>query len=89
VSHHVRKQVLGVTMEHAENLALIVPRDVASKLVASNFAFLSVAQRLRVAFPILFLAARRSSSDACVLVLGCQFLFDDLPGSVAWRPEHC
>jgi hypothetical protein len=36
VSHHVRKQVLGVTMEHAENLALIVPRDIASKLVGSN-----------------------------------------------------
>jgi hypothetical protein len=36
VSHHVRKQVLGVIMEHAENLALIVPRDVASKLVGSN-----------------------------------------------------
>lgn len=38
VSHHVRKQVLGVTMEHPENMALIVPRDVASKLVASNNA---------------------------------------------------
>ncbi len=36
VSHHVRKQVLGVTVEHAENLALIIPRDVAGKLVASN-----------------------------------------------------
>jgi hypothetical protein len=38
VSHHVRKQVLGVTMEHPENMALIVPRDVAGKLVASNNA---------------------------------------------------
>jgi hypothetical protein len=36
VSHHVRKQVLGVTMEHAENLALIVPREVASKLVGKK-----------------------------------------------------
>ncbi|HYL76129.1 MAG TPA: hypothetical protein VEU96_18110 [Bryobacteraceae bacterium] len=38
VSHHVRKQVLGVTMEHPENMALIVPRDVAGKLVAANNA---------------------------------------------------
>ncbi len=38
ISHHVRKQVLGVTMEHPENMALIVPRDVAGKLVASNNA---------------------------------------------------
>ncbi len=36
VSHHVRKQVLGVTTERPENLALIIPRDVAGKLVASN-----------------------------------------------------
>jgi hypothetical protein len=34
VSHHVRKLVLGVTTERPENLALIIPRDVAGKLVA-------------------------------------------------------
>src|SRR5690348_4365394 len=38
VSHHVRKRVMGVTMERPENLALIVPRDVAGKLMASNNA---------------------------------------------------
>ncbi|HEV2690070.1 MAG TPA: hypothetical protein VGV35_16035 [Bryobacteraceae bacterium] len=38
VSHHVRKRVMGVTMERPENMALIVPRDVAGKLLASNNA---------------------------------------------------
>lgn len=36
VSHHVRKQVLGVTTERPENLALIVPRGVAGKLVGTS-----------------------------------------------------
>jgi len=36
VAHHVRKKVLGVTVEHPENLALIVPFDTAEKLAASN-----------------------------------------------------
>ena len=36
VSHHVRKKVLGVDTEGAENVALIIPREVAQKLVAAR-----------------------------------------------------
>ncbi len=36
VSHHVRKKVLGVTVENPENLALILPRATAVKVAASN-----------------------------------------------------
>ena len=36
VSHHVRKKVLGVDTEGAENIALIIPREVAQKLVAAR-----------------------------------------------------
>lgn len=36
VSHHVRKQVLGVTVENIENLAVIVPRAVAQRMSDSN-----------------------------------------------------
>jgi hypothetical protein len=36
VSHHVRKRVLGVTVESPENLALIIPRATAEKVAASN-----------------------------------------------------
>ncbi len=36
ISQHVRKQVMGVTMERPENLALIIPRDVAAKIVLTN-----------------------------------------------------
>ena len=36
VSHHVRKKVSGVVVEKAENLALIVPRDVAAKAALST-----------------------------------------------------
>ena len=36
VSHHVRKQVIGITMERPENLVLIVPREIAGKVIGSN-----------------------------------------------------
>jgi hypothetical protein len=36
ISHHVRKQVLGVAVETPENLALILPRAMAEKAAASN-----------------------------------------------------
>ena len=36
VAHHVRKKVLGVTVEHPENLALIVPRATAEKVATST-----------------------------------------------------
>jgi len=36
VSHHVRKRVLGVTVETPENVALIVPQAVAEKAASSN-----------------------------------------------------
>jgi hypothetical protein len=36
ISHHVRKKVLGVTVENPENLALIIPRATAEKVAASN-----------------------------------------------------
>jgi hypothetical protein len=36
ISHHVRKQVLGVTVENPENLALIIPRAIAEKASASK-----------------------------------------------------
>ncbi|HYL38847.1 MAG TPA: hypothetical protein VEV17_23215 [Bryobacteraceae bacterium] len=36
VAHHVRKKVLGVTVERPENLALIVPRATAEKVAASD-----------------------------------------------------
>jgi hypothetical protein len=36
ISHHVRKKVTGVATEKAENLALIIPRDAAAKVVMSN-----------------------------------------------------
>ena len=36
VAHHVRKKVLGVAVEHPENLALIVPRATAEKVAASS-----------------------------------------------------
>jgi len=36
VSHHVRKKVLGVTVENPENLALIIPRATADKVAASS-----------------------------------------------------
>jgi hypothetical protein len=36
VAHHVRKKVLGVTVEHPENLALIVPRATAEKIANST-----------------------------------------------------
>ena len=36
VSHHVRKQVMGIGMERPENVVLIVPREVAAQLAASK-----------------------------------------------------
>ncbi len=36
VAHHVRKEVMGVTMERPENLVLIVPREAAGKVEGSN-----------------------------------------------------
>lgn len=36
IAHHVRKKVLGVAVEHPENLALIVPFATAEKIAASN-----------------------------------------------------
>jgi hypothetical protein len=36
ISHHVRKDVLGVTVENSENLALIVPRSMAERAAASR-----------------------------------------------------
>src|SRR5579864_2779236 len=36
VAHHVRKKVLGVAVEHPENLALIVPFATAEKVAASS-----------------------------------------------------
>ncbi len=36
VSHHVRKKVLGVTVENPENLAIVIPRATAEKVAASN-----------------------------------------------------
>jgi hypothetical protein len=36
VAHHVRKKVLGVAVEHLENLALIVPFATAEKIAAST-----------------------------------------------------
>lgn len=36
VSHHVRKKVLGVAVERPENLAIIVPRDVAGKIMSTD-----------------------------------------------------
>ena len=36
VAHHVRKKVLGVAVEHPENLALIVPLAAAEKVAASK-----------------------------------------------------
>jgi hypothetical protein len=36
VSHHVRKKVLGVAVERPENLALIVPRAAASKIMSND-----------------------------------------------------
>jgi hypothetical protein len=38
VSHHVRKQVIGIGMERPENVVLIVPREVAAQLAASKGA---------------------------------------------------
>jgi hypothetical protein len=38
ISHHVRKQVLGVTVENTENLALIIPRMMAEKAALSHDA---------------------------------------------------
>jgi hypothetical protein len=36
ISHHVRKLILGVTVENPENLAVIVPRSFAEKAAASK-----------------------------------------------------
>jgi hypothetical protein len=36
ISHHVRKQVMGITMERPENLVLVVPREAAEKVAGSN-----------------------------------------------------
>src|SRR5579859_2473343 len=36
ISHHVRKKVLGVSAEHAENVAFILPRAAALRLVAAQ-----------------------------------------------------
>src|SRR5579871_1737306 len=36
ISHHVRRQVLGVTVENPENVVLVVPRAVAQKVAKSN-----------------------------------------------------
>jgi hypothetical protein len=36
ISHHVRKLVMGITMERPENLVLVVPREAAEKVERSN-----------------------------------------------------
>ncbi len=36
ISHHVRKKVLGVSAENTENIALILPRTAAERLVAAG-----------------------------------------------------
>ncbi len=35
ISHHVRKKVLGVSGEHAENVVLVIPKAAAQRLVAA------------------------------------------------------
>src|SRR5450755_2706152 len=35
ISHHVRKKVLGVSAEHAENVVLVIPKAAALRLVAA------------------------------------------------------
>ena len=36
ISHHVRKKVLGVSSEHAENVVLVIPKAAAAKLLAAR-----------------------------------------------------
>jgi hypothetical protein len=36
ISHHVRKKLLGVSTEKAENVVLVLPKDSANDLVAAN-----------------------------------------------------
>ena len=36
ISHHVRKLVMGITMERPENLVLVVPREAAGRVAGSN-----------------------------------------------------
>ncbi len=46
VSHHVRKKVMGVDTEYAENVVVVVPRELAAKLIKTSD--LSVQQQLMV-----------------------------------------
>ena len=52
VSHHVRKKVLGVDTEYAENVVVVVPRELAAKLLKT--ADLSVQQQLMVDAEVYF-----------------------------------
>lgn len=75
VSHHVRKTVLGVDTESAENLAFILPREAASKLVAAKGADEQQSALL----------------DSDVFVDGEPFLLwlrDDAPPPDDWQPRH-
>ena len=36
ISHHVRKKMLGVSTEHAENVVLVIPKAAALRLIAAR-----------------------------------------------------
>ncbi len=52
VSHHVRKKVMGVDTEYAENVVVVVPRELAAKLIKASD--LSVQQQLMVDAEVYF-----------------------------------
>jgi hypothetical protein len=52
VSHHVRKKVMGVDTEYAENVVVVVPRELAAKLIKAPD--LSAQQQLMVDAEVYF-----------------------------------
>jgi hypothetical protein len=52
VSHHVRKKVMGVDTEYPENVVVVVPRELAAKLI--NTPELSAQQQLMVDAEVYF-----------------------------------
>ncbi|HEU5400015.1 MAG TPA: hypothetical protein VFU86_01585 [Terriglobales bacterium] len=55
ISHHVRKKVMGVDTEYAENVVVVVPRELAAKLIKASD--LQVQQQLMVDAEVYFNSA--------------------------------
>lgn len=80
VSHHVRKKVMGVDTEYAENVVVVVPRELATKLIKAPD--LAAQQQLMVDAEVYF-----NSEPAVLWLTGDKPVRDESREMVAARKQ--